>query len=371
MKNLKSFRASTRLRRMLVVTVTILMLPVLAQAQSTSWHATLGAQSKDKALQALAFLPNEMWIHVGDSITWTSQADDIHTVTFLIMNANPAMNQIRPPFTFGCAQFPPPPPPPPPTPIYLPSGVSFDGSKCVSSPPFVSGQPAFKVMFTKAGNYKVVCLVHESMTGTIHVLDPGAALPYTQQFYDQQAAAETQALLSDADLPGDHENEGDQNEGNSHKAHARDTGAKSPSGHNSVTVGTGEIVATGGGHQTLSIMRFFSEQIVIHAGETVEWANKDPVTPHTITFGTEPADPTVPSGVSVDADGALHAKISSKSDNVNSGLIVAEGHERIAVPTSPLGITRLRITFTKAGTYPYICALHDDLGMKGTIIVLP
>jgi plastocyanin len=227
-------------------------------------------------------------------------------------------------------------------------------------------------MFPKAGNFKVVCLVHESMTGTIHVLDPSAALPYTQQVYDQQAVAQTQALLSDTDMQDNQGNQGDENEGNAHKGHARDIGAKSPSGHNSVTVGMGEIVATGGGHQTLSIMRFFSEQIVIHVGETVEWTNKDPITPHTITFGKEPDDVTTPSAnVKIDADGALHATISSKSDAVNSGLIMAEGHERIAVPTSPLGITRFRITFTKAATYPYICGLHDDLGMKGTIVVLP
>jgi hypothetical protein len=30
-----------------------------------------------------------------------------------------------------------------------------------------------------------------------------------------------------------------------------------------------------------------------------------------------------------------------------------------------------RITFTNPGTYPYICALHDNLGMQGEIIVLP
>jgi len=34
-------------------------------------------------------------------------------------------------------------------------------------------------------------------------------------------------------------------------------------------------------------------------------------------------------------------------------------------------VTRFRITFTKPGAYPYICALHDDLGMKGKVIVLP
>jgi plastocyanin len=32
-------------------------------------------------------------------------------------------------------------------------------------------------------------------------------------------------------------------------------------------------------------------------------------------------------------------------------------------------VTRFRVTFQRAGTYPFICALHDGLGMKGQIIV--
>src|SRR5437762_2507547 len=60
---------------------------VAAQVQ-----ATTGAQSGDKGKQALAFLPNEVWVHTGDSVTWTFPTDEIHTVTFL----KPAQN--RPPF---------------------------------------------------------------------------------------------------------------------------------------------------------------------------------------------------------------------------------------------------------------------------------
>lgn len=40
------------------------------QAQSPqSWQAFDGAESQDHAIQVIAFLPNEMWIHPGDSIT--------------------------------------------------------------------------------------------------------------------------------------------------------------------------------------------------------------------------------------------------------------------------------------------------------------
>jgi plastocyanin len=47
----------------------------MAHAQ---WKATLGAQSHSMGHQALAFLPNEIWIHTGESVTWTSSVDEIH-----------------------------------------------------------------------------------------------------------------------------------------------------------------------------------------------------------------------------------------------------------------------------------------------------
>ena len=53
-----------------------------AQAQQ-NWNATVGGQSANMSKQAVAFLPNEIWIHAGDSITWTFASGDIHTVTFL------------------------------------------------------------------------------------------------------------------------------------------------------------------------------------------------------------------------------------------------------------------------------------------------
>ena len=74
----------------------LLLLPQLLTAQ---WKATVGAESSDLGRQALAFLPNEIWIHAGDSITWTVTADEPHTVTFL------TDGQTRPSFTVGCPGF--------------------------------------------------------------------------------------------------------------------------------------------------------------------------------------------------------------------------------------------------------------------------
>jgi plastocyanin len=294
------------------------------------WRATVGAQSQDLARQAFAFLPNEMWIHAGDSITWTFATDEPHTVTFLLTG------QKRPPYQVGCPGFS--------------SGFAvFDGTSCVSTGPLKQGQ-TFTVNFPNPMNLKLVCLVHRNMTGTVHVLNSTEPLPHAQAFYDKQAQTEEENLLSDINL-------------GSHELHSQ---------KNHVNAGAGVIAATPGGTENLTLMRFDHEMIYIHAGETVEWSNSDPTAAHTITFGTEPADAMPPSiNVTLDPDGARHAVIGSPTDDAHSGFIVAASQERVGFAQLSPGVTRFRVTFTNPGTYPYICALHDELGMKGTVVVLP
>ena len=89
---------------------------------AATWKATVGAQSTDEGIQALAFLPNELWVHAGDSITWTFPTHEIHTVTFLKQDTNP--EQLRPNRPGapggGC-------------PGTTPDGSSFNGSTCATS----------------------------------------------------------------------------------------------------------------------------------------------------------------------------------------------------------------------------------------------
>lgn len=328
MKTFGSIHSPIRLRWLFMLAA--LIIPQTVHAES--WKAFVGAQSHDKGTQALAFLPNEIWIHAGDSITWTFAVDEIHTVTFL----KPL--QPRPIFQVGC-------------PGTSPSGSSFDNSTCVTTGPLTT-PGTFTVTFPTAGNFKLVCLVHENMTGVVHVLDSSQLLPHDQKFYDRQAAAEARDLITDTD-------------------HFQSGSTEDHSSSNNVTVGIGEIVATPGGSQTLSIVRFIQPTTVIHVGDTVEWGASDPVTPHTVTFGTEPANPVPPSAnVTVDEDGALHAVINAPTDSVHSGFLIAAPQERIGLPLSPIAPTRFRVTFTHAGTFPFICVLHDGLGMMGKVVVL-
>jgi plastocyanin len=307
----------------------ILVVAQLVEAQS--WQATTGAQSQSKRIQVLAFLPNEIWIHAGDTVKWNFPVDEVHTVTFL------TPDQLRPGSKVGC-------------PGTTADGSPFDGTTCVNGGRMTKGQ-TYSVTFPVAGNFKLTCLVHTSMTGVVHVLDPAMPLPHDQAFYDDQAAVQQRDLLySGAYL--------DHRPTHSHG--------------NEVTAGVGEIVATSGGPNAISIMRFEEPDKIIHVGDTVEWTNSDPIVPHTMTFGIEPADLVPPSAnVTVDADGARHGVISSTADNVHSGWIIASGHERTGVAQAPLGVTRFRVTFTQAGVFHYICGLHDQLGMKGKVIVVP
>jgi plastocyanin len=288
-------------------------------------------------------------------------------VTFLTQTINDLQNTTpqqtrpaRPGAGGGC-----PPPNPMPT---TPDGSSFDGSTCVTSGDdlFVDGA-TYTVTFPTAGNFKLVCLVHNNMTGAVHVLATSEPLPHNQAFYDKQARNRQTELLSDgAGL----EDQATATEENSQGENQQESKMRQRS-EDAVTAGIGEIVATGGGSDTVSVMRFLQGSIYVRVGDTVEWTNLDPVTPHTVTFGTEPpGPPQPPSGnVTVDTDGARHAMLASPGASVHSGFLQAAFQDRTGLAQSPLGVTRFRITFTKPGTFNYICALHDDLGMVGRVIV--
>lgn len=309
------------------------------------WQATAGAQTTHEGIQALAFLPNGLWIHERDSITWTFPTPEIHTVTFLKQDTNPEEPRpARPGAGGGC---------PPPGTATTPDDSSFDGSTCLTSPELVDGQ-TYTVMFPKAGNFKLVCLVHNNMTGVVHVLAGSEALPHDQDFYDDQAQKRQAELLSDgAELK------------------RRATATAEQSSEDAVTAGIGEIVATGDGSDTVSVMRFRDASIVVRVGDTVEWTNLDPVTAHTVTFGSAPSGPPQPpsAGVTVDPDGARDAVLTSPADSVHSGFLVAALQDRTGLPQSPVGVTRFRVTFTAPGTFNYVCVLHVGLGMTGQVIV--
>jgi len=60
---------------------------------ATTWNVIVGGESADHALQAQAFLPTQITINQDDTITWTTGAEFVHTVTFLSDGTPPPVGQ--------------------------------------------------------------------------------------------------------------------------------------------------------------------------------------------------------------------------------------------------------------------------------------
>jgi plastocyanin len=380
MKSFNPVRVS-RVCRWIVILVA-LSVPRLANANTKAWSATVGAQSPNATIQAMAFLPNEIWIDAGDSVTWQSNTGEAHTVTFLLQpeapavpGSFPATAQTRPSFNaagpapFGCAgNNQGGMSPATPTPFAYTGAY---GTECVNSGPICvnglqpNGQPddacplsPYTVTFSNPGDYKLVCLIHSDMTGVVHVLAPAAPYPHDQTFYNDEANDQAQKIL--------------------------EKGETTPVAPDREVLMTGELTATGGGKQYVAIMRFLPDTITVNVGDTVEWTNQGPDEPHTVTIlppgGIEPppAGPASTPGGSPDphysaVDGTIPNAVGCGVPGAtcfSSGLIGPANQDQTGLPQTPTGVQRARVTFTSAGVYNYYCILHDDLGMLGKVIVL-
>jgi plastocyanin len=300
-----------------------------ASTGPVTWEAGAGTANSDQAVQVNAFLPRDLTVDVGDTVDWTIGSGEFHTVTFLSGNAAPPLIVVG----SGGPEFNPAAVGPSGGPTYGGTGINNSGL-------LFQGQH-HSVTFTAPGDYGFLCLIHADMKGMLHVQAAGTPYPSTQAQYNVQARV-SGAVLTAA----------------GRTLQAKTLADARSTSRTTAAVGAGVLLPD---TATLSVMRFLPGKLVVHVGQTVEWNNLDPETPHTITFGTEPAGGPLgafaPSGV----DGPGHATLTSPADSVNSGFVGAN---------LPFGTT-FSATFQAPGTYDFICALHDDLGMKGTIVVLP
>jgi plastocyanin len=274
----------------------------------TTWTVQVGSETPNQAIQGMAFLPTDVYVNAGDTVNWVANSAEIHTVTFL------ATGQPLLPFN-----------PFSPADLFRQGGTVYDGASYYNSGVMTnvsdSGFPAvsdYSLSFPSAGNFTYYCLVHgEMMKGTVHVQPAGTAYPYTQKDYDRESRAQAHAITLDG--------------------LALQRTAMSQSDRHTVLEGADDGVAM--------VMRFIQPTVVVRVGETVTFVNNGMGAPHTVTFGTEPANPFVPAG-----DPTAFA-----GGDLNSGILL---------PGSSFSVT-----FTSAGSFSYLCALHDYMGMVGKVIV--
>ncbi|MGN6744507.1 MAG: cupredoxin domain-containing protein [Amnibacterium sp.] len=276
---------------------------------ATTWTVKVGNESQDHAIQGMAFLPKNIWIDQKDTIRWVANSAEIHTVAFL------ATGQKLTPFNPGD-----------PKQTGRVGGSWYDGHSYYNSgvlttmadPLFPGSFTSYSLTFPKVGTYTYYCLVHGmAMVGTVHVRHQGAPYPYTQAQYDRYSGKQAWRILADGYRLW----------------------------HETAEHATRYRVFEGADDGVAMVMRFIRPTVVVHVGQTVTFKNVGMAAPHTVTFGPEPANIFAPVGDPKHYHGGT----------LSSG---------IQTPGQWFSVT-----FTKAGTYSYICALHDMMGMVGKVIV--
>jgi plastocyanin len=129
---------------------------------------------------------------------------------------------------------------------------------------------------------------------------------------------------------------------------------------------------------------FYPTTITINEGDTVVFKHNSGLEPHTVTFlGPETALPglVVPDTSVTPSPGQPPTLILNPSVLLPAGGTMFDGSAFTSsgfVESDIPGPQDYPLTFTKAGTYPYLCLLHTSatpdgslVGMKGTIIVQP
>jgi plastocyanin len=343
-------------------------IPASASGSTITWNVQAGnvyPSFADASQEITTFYNARTFVHPGDHVLFTPVGG--HSVTF-----NPIRVPGVPTFAYADPNFPAGPTGNTLSFANRPGGTLLN-SGVITTPGF--GGPPAPATFTldigddaagaRGGDgaarakgeaegggttYQYFCMFHRDMTGFITVLPAGARLPFTSDQNDKRAASAKTADIARA------------------KAALRT--ASRDAEDNRVAAGLGVASVQHAG--ATSILRFAPDTIRIHVGDSVTWINQDLNAPHTVTFGTELPDT---SGVGPGFVPYGGTTVNSTGDQVNSGWLISQqlidyvNADGSLLPSGYTPVREVTFTFTKADTYHYFCALHDFLGMVGTVIV--
>src|SRR6266550_2843011 len=165
-------------------------------AQSTSsgprtWHVLIGGQSQDQALQAEGYYPRVITIDAGDTVVWTLNTGEIHSVTF--MGTCEESSCVPPCVNIDIS--------PCGSPTYdgvsalassgrmVPAGYNWDNA-------FPHGDTTYSLTFTNAGVNVYFDLSVSGMRGVVIVNPAGTPYPFTQAQYAKLAQDQLQSDLA-------------------------------------------------------------------------------------------------------------------------------------------------------------------------------
>lgn len=309
---------------------------------ATKYRVQAGGGGKGIAVEL--FMPRDIFIHAGDTIEWVNPYEEIHTVTFPGASETPA-------FIIPAG---PPPAGGPPKLIINPqvsnptTKTSYDGGYA-NSGVLGKGQ-TFSLSFPQKGTFNYLCVLHPNMLGTVQVLDEGTTVP-------SQAALDAEAKRTL-----------DENIAAGLASIAKTKPGSTKNANGTTTWGVDVPPSVG----DADVMAFAPTTVSIAAGDTVKWSNRTFV-PHTVTYtANQPAPEFVMPEFGAGGPPTLVMNPQvlfpvnagpnfAGTSYVNSGFF-GVGPESTAPP-------EFSLTFSKEGSYLFICVLHADQGMTTVVQV--
>jgi plastocyanin len=331
--------------------------PVAHAQEPKTFTVLVGAEDTSVGVVVDAFFPDTVLIHVGDTVHWQRNANEIHTVSFL---AGTPMPDLRIPAPAGL-----------PSPVMFnpvaafptaPDKGQYDGSTFTNSGiigPDPGQAASFDLTFTQPGTYNYVCLVHGvEMSGQIIVVDYPAEVISPREVKKEAkrliAAALAQVpvavALANAVIP-----------------------PPTPNGDGTTTFHVLVGFTTG----QLHLVRFFPDELTVRPGDTVEWAlnNVDMIFPHTITFLNGNPEPDLILPVPQDSGPPLLLINPDVFFPQNAGQpLTSQGlySSGLLVPAVEGGPTSFAFQIgNSSGLLPYECLLHDASGMQAVLEIKP
>jgi plastocyanin len=327
----------------------------IAQAAQKTYTVLVGAEDASVGATVTAFFPDTISIHVGDTVHWKRNANELHTVSFLAGTPIPSLVISAPPGL--------------PSPlIFNPMGAlptapakgQYDGTTFANSGilgPDPGQFQSFDLTFTKPGTYSYVCLVHGTvMSGNIIVLPPHKHIPSPKEVEKEAHRLIAQAM---ADVPA--------------TIAAANLQVPPPTQNPDGTTTYNVLIAYC--FNQLEITAFFPNKLTVHPGDTVVWtlSNAD-MAPHTVTFlnGNPGAnfELTLPNGVILVNPAVLDPQNAGQpltGNGIISSGILSPFFGPAAVPTTSFSLKIGPIS----GQQPYECLIHDTSGMKGVLDIVP
>lgn len=181
----------------LLIASTTVIASVHAQPMSTgpsTWHVLVGGQTANQAIQAEGYYPHVITIDAGDTVVWTLNTGEIHSVTFAgtcedlscvprcVFTLNIDVSPCGPSSYDGVTALAS-------SGRMVPAGYNWDNA-------VPHGGTTYALTFTTPGANVYFDLSVSGMRGVVIVQPAGTPYPFTQAQYDWQAREQMTADLA-------------------------------------------------------------------------------------------------------------------------------------------------------------------------------